>query len=59
MAVAQRLNTGTVFINHDQYLSPFAAFGGHKQSGLGVEGGAEGLAEYTNTQTLVRKKTAA
>jgi acyl-CoA reductase-like NAD-dependent aldehyde dehydrogenase len=31
-----------------------AAFGGMKQSGLGVEGGVEGLLEYTNTQTLVR-----
>jgi acyl-CoA reductase-like NAD-dependent aldehyde dehydrogenase len=54
--VARRLDTGTVFINHDQYLSPFAAFGGHKESGIGVEGGVEGLLEYTQTQTLVRKK---
>lgn len=56
MAVARRLNTGTVFINHDQYLSPFAAFGGHKKSGVGVEGGVAGLLEYTNTQTLVRRR---
>jgi len=27
-----------------------------KQSGVGVEGGIEGLLEYTNAQTIVRKK---
>ncbi|WP_145204540.1 aldehyde dehydrogenase family protein [Sphingobium sp. B2] len=56
LAVARRLKTGTVFINHDQYLSPFAAFGGQRKSGLGVEGGLPGLLEYTYTQTLVRRK---
>jgi aldehyde dehydrogenase (NAD+) len=58
ITIAQRLATGTVFINQGQYLSPFAAFGGHKQSGLGSEGGVEGLLEYTNPQTIVRNKTA-
>lgn len=58
LAVARQLDTGTVFINHDQYLSPFAAFGGHKKSGIGVEGGVAGLLEYTYTQTLVRRKPA-
>lgn len=56
MDIARRLASGTVFINHTQYLSPFAPFGGHKQSGMGVEGGIEGLLEYTNTQTIVRAK---
>lgn len=56
LAVARRLKTGTVFINHDQYLSPFAAFGGQRKSGIGVEGGLPGLLEYTYTQTLVRRK---
>lgn len=56
--VARRLKTGTVFINHDQYLSPFAAFGGQRKSGVGVEGGLPGLLEYTYTQTLVRRKRA-
>ena len=27
-----------------------------KQSGVGVEGGVDGLLEYTNAQTIVRKK---
>lgn len=56
--VAARMHTGTVFINHDQYLSPFAPFEGHKQSGFGVEGGVEGMMEYTQSQTFVRGKTA-
>ena len=34
-------------------FSPHVAFGGHKQSGIGVEGGLDGLLEYTNTQVLV------
>ncbi|MFI7167159.1 aldehyde dehydrogenase [Rhodococcus erythropolis] len=44
-AVADRLTTGNVGINH--YGSNAAApFGGHKDSGLGTEFGAEGLEEY-------------
>lgn len=54
-AVAERIASGTVWVNETQHLTPFAAFGGMKQSGLGVEGGAEGLLEYTSTQTIVRR----
>lgn len=54
--IAKRIQSGTVWVNEVQHLSPTAAFGGLKQSGLGVEGGEEGLLEYTNAQTLVRKK---
>jgi aldehyde dehydrogenase (NAD+) len=58
LEVGRRLQAGTVWINETQHLSPLAAFGGHKQSGLGTEGALEGLLEYTNTQTtFVRKKT--
>ena len=56
--IAKRIQSGTVWVNEVQHLSPTAAFGGLKQSGLGVEGGEEGLLEYTNAQTLVRKKRA-
>jgi len=52
LAVAGRLETGTVWINEVQYLSPFQAFAGHKQSGLGVENGLGGLLEYTVPQTI-------
>ena len=54
--IAQHIASGTVWVNETQHLSPLAAFGGMKQSGVGVEGGLEGLLEYTNAQTLVRKK---
>ncbi|MGK2911150.1 MAG: aldehyde dehydrogenase family protein [Sphingobium sp.] len=54
--IAQRIASGTVWVNETQHLSPLAAFGGMKQSGVGVEGGVEGLLEYTNAQTIVRKK---
>ena len=56
--IAARVASGTVWVNETQHLSPTAAFGGMKQSGLGVEGGVEGLLEYTNTQTIVRRKKA-
>ncbi|MBK8629101.1 MAG: aldehyde dehydrogenase family protein [Sphingomonadales bacterium] len=59
LEIAERIASGTVWVNETQHLSPMAAFGGMKQSGLGVEGGVEGLLEYTNTQTIVRKKVAA
>lgn len=54
--LAQRIQSGTVWVNETQHLSPTAAFGGMKHSGLGVEGGVDGLKEFTNAQTLVRKK---
>jgi aldehyde dehydrogenase (NAD+) len=59
LEIAQRIASGTVWINETQHLSPMAAFGGMKQSGVGVEGGVEGLLEYTNAQTIVRKKKVA
>lgn len=55
LSVAARLDCGTVWINETRFLSPHSAFGGHKQSGIGVENGAYGLLEYTNTQTTVVK----
>ncbi|AEG51429.1 Aldehyde Dehydrogenase [Sphingobium chlorophenolicum L-1] len=58
LEIAQRIASGTVWVNETQYLSPTAAFGGMKQSGVGVEGGVEGLLEYTSAQTIVRRKRA-
>lgn len=57
--IAARLDTGTVWVNEVQYLSPFASFAGHKQSGFGTENGLEGLLEYTSPRTIVVKKTPA
>lgn len=55
-AVALRLETGTVWVNEIHVHGIDIPFGGHKQSGMGVENGAEGLAEFTNTKTLMFKK---
>jgi len=52
-SVAERIEAGTVWINEVHSFSPHVAFGGHKQSGVGIENALEGLAEYTNAQTLV------
>lgn len=56
LKIAQRVASGTVWVNETQYLSPIAAFGGRRQSGIGVEGGREGLMEYTAAQTISVKK---
>jgi acyl-CoA reductase-like NAD-dependent aldehyde dehydrogenase len=57
-AIAQRIEAGTVWINHVHAFSPDIAFGGHKQSGVGIENSLHGLAEYTNLQTVMRKALA-
>ncbi|WP_437882774.1 aldehyde dehydrogenase family protein [Pseudomonas sp. LRF_L74] len=54
-AVAQRLQAGTVWINQIHAFSPHVPFGGHKQSGLGIENALEGLAEYSNLQTIMQR----
>jgi acyl-CoA reductase-like NAD-dependent aldehyde dehydrogenase len=54
--VALRLETGTVWVNEIHVHGIDIPFGGHKQSGMGVENGAEGLSEFTNTKTLMFKK---
>ena len=50
-AVAERVSAGTVWDNDSRNLTPLAPFGGHRQSGIGVEGGREGLMEYTLAKT--------
>ncbi|WP_241255261.1 aldehyde dehydrogenase family protein [Altererythrobacter sp. BO-6] len=51
LKLADRMEIGNVWINEALALSPFAAFAGHKQSGLGVESGIEGLMAYTEPKT--------
>jgi len=51
-AVARRLRTGTV--GHNALRVDFSiAFGGFKQSGVGREGGLEGLRPYLETKTVL------
>jgi succinate-semialdehyde dehydrogenase/glutarate-semialdehyde dehydrogenase len=50
LRVSDRLDTGMVGINQGVVSNAAAPFGGIKQSGLGREGGAEGLHEYLTTK---------
>jgi len=51
-ALAERMESGTVWINKHSELAPNIPFGGAKQSGLGVELGEEGLMEFTQLQVI-------
>ncbi|SPF01414.1 aldehyde dehydrogenase family protein [Streptomyces sp. MA5143a] len=51
VAFARRMDTGQVDINGGRF-NPRAPFGGYKQSGVGRELGAHGLAEYLQTKSL-------
>lgn len=55
-AVGERLQAGMVWINEIHYQTPFTPLAGHKQSGMGVENGLEGVLQYTNPQTIVMRK---
>lgn len=50
MRFADRLETGMVGLNAGVISTPAAPFGGVKESGLGREGGADGLSEYQELQ---------
>lgn len=49
LRLAEQLETGMLGINTGVVSNPAAPFGGVKQSGLGREGGAEGIEEYLET----------
>jgi len=50
--IAHRLETGTVWINHNLESTPQTPLAGHKQSGYGVENGAAGLLEFTQPKAI-------
>jgi aldehyde dehydrogenase (NAD+) len=50
--VARRLRTGTVGVNGPFVFMPGTPFGGYKASGLGREGGREGIEAYVETKTI-------
>jgi acyl-CoA reductase-like NAD-dependent aldehyde dehydrogenase len=52
LAMARRIRTGTFSINGGNYFSPDSPFGGYKQSGIGREMGAAGLAEFQESKTF-------
>lgn len=56
--IARRLECGTVWINQHCALDPLVPFPAHKQSGVGVESGREGLLAYTALQVINVNKAA-
>ena len=51
-SIAERMESGTVWINKHLDFGPNMPFGGAKQSGLGVEFAEEGLAEFTQIRVV-------
>ncbi|WP_454885377.1 aldehyde dehydrogenase [Sphingomonas oryzagri] len=49
--MARRIRTGNISINSLQ-MAPNVPFGGYKQSGIGREGGPEGLAAFLETKAI-------
>ena len=50
--IAPLLQSGNVHVNGSSGQSPGAPFGGYKRSGLGREGGKEGLHEFLQTKNV-------
>jgi betaine-aldehyde dehydrogenase len=53
-AVAARLLVGSVAVNSTAVLDFASPFGGFKQSGIGREGGPEGIAGFVEHQAIIR-----
>jgi succinate-semialdehyde dehydrogenase/glutarate-semialdehyde dehydrogenase len=52
LRVAEALDCGMVGLNRGLISDPAAPFGGTKQSGLGREGGHEGMLEYLESKYI-------
>lgn len=55
--VASALKYGMVGVNRGVISDPAAPFGGVKHSGLGVEGGVDGIDEYLTTKYIALTPT--
>jgi aldehyde dehydrogenase (NAD+) len=53
LRVARRLRAGQIEVNGGTF-NPGAPFGGYKQSGVGREGGSQGLEEFLETKAIQR-----
>ncbi|KAI9718146.1 MAG: hypothetical protein M1828_006844 [Chrysothrix sp. TS-e1954] len=51
-AVAERMDTGSIFINGSVKPDPQFFFGGHKESGIGGEFGKAGILAYCNATVI-------
>ncbi|MCI2422360.1 NAD-dependent succinate-semialdehyde dehydrogenase [Saccharopolyspora sp. K220] len=52
LRVAERMDSGMVGLNRGVVSDPAAPFGGTKQSGIGREGGHEGMLEFTESKYI-------
>lgn len=52
MAVASRIETGTIWVNQHMALPLDVAFGGAKESGIGLQNGIEGMKDFTQRRVL-------
>lgn len=52
LAVAERMETGSVWVNQHIAIGPHIPMAGFKGSGIGVEQADEGLAEYSQIQVV-------
>ena len=52
LEIARQMETGNIWINQNLILRPDVPFGGHKNSGFGVENGLEGFLEYMIPQSV-------
>jgi succinate-semialdehyde dehydrogenase/glutarate-semialdehyde dehydrogenase len=52
LRISERLDFGMIGLNRGLVSDPAAPFGGMKQSGIGREGGHEGLMEFLETQYI-------
>lgn len=50
--VASRIETGTIWVNRHMALPLDVAFGGAKQSGIGLQNGIEGMEDFTQRRVL-------
>jgi acyl-CoA reductase-like NAD-dependent aldehyde dehydrogenase len=50
--MARQISAGSVWVNSHFDVAPDVPFGGHKESGIGMEWGMEGLKHFTNTRSL-------
>ena len=57
LAIAHRLETGTVWINQNLSSTPNTPLAGAKQSGFGSENGLAGLLEFTQPKSIFIPKT--
>lgn len=52
IAIAGRIETGTIWVNQHMSLPFDVPFGGAKQSGIGLQNGREGLEDVTQLRVL-------